>query len=240
MTARRLFHSPLEPGRSTLSGDESHHAASVLRCQRGNAVLLFDGDGREAGAVIVAIARSGVTVDVGEITERPPTGRVRLTLATALPRRQRQPFLFEKCTELGVWAIWPTLYERSVVKPEPDQVEKWRRTTIEAAKQCGRCRLPVIEAPMPLSAVIARAAEFDRLIVTRRDTSCPSLSAAMNDKPIAELGATRTLVLIGPEGGMTDDELATAAAAGAVSATLGENTLRIETAALAACALTHL
>jgi len=224
-----------------LCREESHHVRDVLRARTGDDVVLFDGEGREAQGRIVGIAKNGVEIDVNEVAPCPNVASIRLTLATAMPRAQRQSFLFEKCTELGVWSIWPTIYERSVVKPGASHVDKWRRTTIEAGKQCGRARLPRIEGPYTFAETIARACEFDRRIVTDADPAFAPLMEAIR----VEIGASRPpdvarvtlLVWIGPEGGLTREEIASALSTGAVGATLGSYPLRIETAAVAVCAL---
>ncbi len=242
MSPVRLFHSPISSGRSELNPAESHHFASVLRGRLGDELLLFDGEGHEGVATVVELGKARAVVDVGEISERPFGQRVWLTIATAMPRKHRQGFLFEKCTELGTRAIWPTVCERSVVLPRAGSDERWRRTTIEAAKQCGRCWLPRIVAPLRFSETIDRCAAFDLSVVTDPGTSttlAQAISAHVGpatDKPNAG-ATTQILVWVGPEGGLSPDEVATATQAGAVRASLGNTVLRVETAAVAVAAI---
>ncbi len=233
MSVPRLFHGELGAGRVALSAEESRHAGSVLRCEVGDAVRLFDGEGREARATVFRVGRDGVTVDVEEAVTLSFGEAIKLTLAVAMPRKQRQAYLFEKCTELGVWEIWPTICERSVVKPKADQVGKWRRTSIEAAKQCGRCWIPRIEKPVSFDETILRAGAFDRLVVTTVDTSSRALTEVLSERADERVRAkpSSALVWIGPEGGLREAEVEAACAAGAVRAHLGENVLRVETAA---------
>ncbi len=247
MSERRLFHVQLAPGRVVLSRDESHHAATVLRCRTGEAVRLFDGRGREAAGRVVEADARGTVLEVGEVVELPDDRGVRLTLAVAMPRRPRQPYLFEKCTELGVREIWPTIFARSVVKPHAEQVGKWRRTTIEAAKQCGRCRLPEIESPLPFEETLGRSGRFDASIVTDVDPALPPIAqviAACEDPTRARTGGSegfpgglRLLVWIGPEGGLTAEEVSAAVESGAHGAGMGGYALRVETAAVSVAAL---
>lgn len=233
MRSYRFYHSDLKPGRSALSADEAHHARSVLRISTGNAVDLFDGQGGSACGEVVSVSRSEVVAEIGEIVRTPFEGRVQLTLATAMPRKQRQGFLFEKCTELGVWAFWPTVFERSVVKPGDGSAEKWRRTVVEACKQCGRLWLPDVSEPALLADVVSRLDEFDVCVVAGISDDSRSLLDVVRDAPLGD-GPLRVLVFIGPEGGMTDDEH------GLIDRPfvwLGDHTLRTETTCVAAAAI---
>ena len=259
MRRPRTFHPELTPGSLTLDAAESHHLRDVLRCRNGEQVALFDGQGHEAAARVASITRRAVCVDVQEVLSRQYELAVRLTLAVAMPRAARQAFLFEKCTELGVWAIWPTLYEHTVVRPKAPQVDKWRRTAIEACKQSGRAWLPHIQEPACFDATLPRAGDFDLAIVTDADPRWPLLPDVVHDWRAAAtdlraahgssgaVGATvepdslerrcglpeTVLVWVGPEGGLTRGELDAARAAGAVGARLGPGVLRVETAAVA-------
>lgn len=205
----------------------------MLRCGVGDPVVLFDGRGGEAGATITAVERDGVSVEVSRVVHRTFDRRIRLTLAVAMPRRNRQSFLFEKCTELGTWSIWPMVCARSVVKPKPEGIDKWRRTAIEAAKQSERCWLPKIEPPQSFSDTLEKVSEFDTSIVTDTDTSFEPLSDCL----LARGDMANLLVWIGPEGGLAPEEIEAARCAGAVGARLGPGVLRVETAAITVAAL---
>ena len=113
MTAHR-FHTPdLHLGILDLSPNEAHHANAVMRLKPGDAVELFDGKGAIAVGILQAAGKRGASVEVTEIqrVERPNSNP--LVLAMAIPKSPRQSFLFEKCTELGVDAIWPITFDRS-------------------------------------------------------------------------------------------------------------------------------
>lgn len=226
----RFYHPNLTVGRHLLSVDEAHHARSVLRINAGEAVELFDGECGLAVGEVVVVSRSEVVVEVGEISWTTFAGAVRLTLATAMPRKQRQGFLFEKCTELGVWAFWPTIFDRSVVKPGEGSSDKWRRTVVESCKQCGRVWVPNVANPLPLADVVSGMDAFDVCAVAGFSESSRPLIEVIRDARVSD-DPLRVLVFIGPEGGMTEDE---ARMIEAPIVTLGRHTLRIETACVAA------
>jgi len=235
----RVYHPEIRVGRLILSPEESHHVRDVLRRRPGNTLHLFDGQGGSAAATVVRIARESVEVEAGEVVRCAFDSGVRLTLATAVPKGPRQTYLIEKCTELGVWAFWPTSFERSVVHPKETAVNKWRRTAIEACKQCGRPWLPQIDQPRTFLETVDNVGCFDVAVVTDTQNPCGSLAAALADATasfgpdVAPGAPVNALVWIGPEGGLTGDEIATASAAGAVGASLGTSALRVETAAVA-------
>jgi 16S rRNA (uracil1498-N3)-methyltransferase len=232
MSRHRFFISALTAGPATLGPEESRHATRVLRLGPGDAIELFDGQGRIAEATIAQVARAEVRVTVGTVRVIDPPTRGCLTLLTALPRAPRQPFLFEKATELGVAEIVPLVTARSTVKPRAEAVAKFRRTCIEAAKQCGTPFLPRVASPQTFTESLTHgAAGVQRLIATTIGT--PADLAQV--RPPLDMSAG-TALWIGPEGGFAPDEVAQAEAAGIVPVSLGPNVLRIETACLAAAA----
>lgn len=228
---RFLLTSPLSvPGEYVLDPLDSHHAVNVLRLRAGNVVVVFDGIGNYADAAIVLADKKGVRVSVGEILTEPRLP-LELTIATAVPKGKRWQVLVEKCTELGVDRLVPLLTDRSVVRAEGDP-EKWRRWVIEAAKQCRRAFLPEVTHPLRLDEVLAQI---------RTGGGCLLHCDPLGDGPavIREwlVGAKKALVLIGPEGGFSEAELAACQAAGSRAIKLSNFILRVETAAPAACLL---
>jgi 16S rRNA (uracil1498-N3)-methyltransferase len=228
---RFLLEAPLAaPGLYRLGRDESHHAVNVLRLRAGDGVIVFDGQGRRAEAAVSEANKNSLAVLVDAVTEepRPPLA---LTLATAIPKGKRWQGLIEKCTELGVDRVLPLHTERSVAKGEGD-AEKWRRWIIEAAKQSRRWWLPAVVEPVPFARVFALAREQGALLF---------VADARGESPYArrdELRAAKSvIVVVGPEGGLTDDELSECARQGAKAIRLSPFVLRVETAAAAACAI---
>lgn len=234
MPATRLFCPELSlvEGSVTLSAEESHHAVSVLRVKPGEKVILFNGKGRQAIAVVESLRRQRLEAGVTEITDHPFDLSCRLTLAVAMPKAARQGYLIEKCTELGVAAIWPIIADRSVANPRHGAIERWRRRAVEAAKQSHRLWIPTIETPQSFSESIERVADFDVAALADLDVLGKGLSALIEAVP-----DDGTLVVwVGPEGGWSHAERGSAVASGTVTASLGPTVLRTETAAVAVCA----
>jgi len=233
--ALRCFADTLERGVIALPDREARHARLSRRLSAGDEVMLFDGRGREARGVLADTTGGRVEVRVGEIVQRPRPSPA-LTLAVALPKGPRQDTLIEKCTELGVARIQPLLTQRSVASASDNKLDKWRRTTIEAAKQSGQCWLPELCPPRGLTEVLAEPAAAEVLLAATQSgpTVVPILDVLEHIR-----AAEAVRAFIGPEGGWTDDEVAALTTAGAKCVSLGPHVLRIETAAIAVGAICH-
>jgi 16S rRNA (uracil1498-N3)-methyltransferase len=224
--------------RVTLDGPEAHHLLHVMRAAKGDVVTLFDGSGGEFEAVVESPYRADVQLRVlnrREVNRELPFA---LTVAVALPKGDRQKWLVEKLTELGVAALKPLITERSVSQPTGTALERLERAVIEAAKQCGRNRLMGVLQPESWNAWISFEVA-STLRIPRLEIHDRRLVAHSDGQPLAEIDLAQplpTLLAIGPEGGLTDDELAVAEEAGWQAVSLGSRVLRVETAAVALAA----
>jgi len=226
MSERFFLESPPRSGRGVLAGDEARHLARVLRARVGDEIRVFDGAGGEWCARVAEIGRDEVTLDIGAALAGAPVAAPSLVLAVALPKGERQKWLVEKLTELGVARLVPLVTARGVAEATPAALERLRRGVIEACKQCGRSVL--MEIGNPASVAEACAAAGGPVILC--DPAGPALDAARLSNAAPILG------LVGPEGGFTAEEAAAALAAGAIRAWLGPHVLRVETAAVALAA----
>jgi 16S rRNA (uracil1498-N3)-methyltransferase len=227
MADRFYTDQPLGAGELTLDGPEAHHMTAVRRFAAGDAVTLFNGDGREYPAVIVEAGKRAVTLRVMDGFDRSRELGFAITIAVAMPKGDRGEFLVEKLTELGVARVVPLVTERSVVNPKDARVEKLRRVVVEACKQCGRNVLMDVDAPETWVELLKREWPAARTVLHT------ATDAVAWSRP--KMGAS--IVAVGPEGGFTDRELDAARDAGWVTASLGHTILRIETAAIAAATL---
>ena len=237
MRLSRVFvDAPLAAGaRVVLTGSAAGHVTRVLRLRAGNPVTLFNGGGSEFAGRLEAARGGEATVLVGEEREIRRESPLTLTLAQGVSRGERMDLVVQKATELGATHLVPVLTERSVVRLDDRQSERklshWRAIAVAACEQSGRNRPPQVLAALPLAQFLgADAGESTRLLLS------PSSRLRIPDVPKPVRAVT---VLIGPEGGLTEEEQERAVAAGFIGVRLGPRVLRTETAAIAALALLH-
>jgi 16S rRNA (uracil1498-N3)-methyltransferase len=215
-------------GEALLDPDTSKHVAKVLRLRAGEPVTLFDGRGTEWAGTLLSVDRRGVRVAAGEGRPAPRPAGPRVVLATAVPKGKRMSVLLAMATEAGVDAIVPVAFERSSVRGvRPSKVEHWRRTVLGAVRQCGRAFLPVLEAETGLPEFLARprAAGERRFLASTRGRP-EGLARLLAGGP----HPTTVVLVIGPEGGITEREEEAAVLQGFEPCCLGDGILRVETA----------
>lgn len=227
MSERFFLATPPRDGHGVLVGDEARHLARVMRAAVGDEVVVFDGGGTAWRARVASIGRDLVDLELAEAVTSPRSPRVPLTLAVALPKGERQKWLVEKLTELGVERLVPLVTTRGVAEATPGALERLSRGVIEACKQCGRDTLMEIPPPRSVAEIARDPGDGARLVVADRDGG-PFEPAAAEGRPI--------IAVVGPEGGLTPEELATLEAAGGRRVSLGPHVLRVETAAIALAA----
>jgi len=209
-----------------LSKPESHHAKNVLRLSAGQAVELLDGRGAVASASLEGFNSGRAVCRIDRVTRHPRLSPM-LTIASAVPKGPRADAMADQLSQLGVDHFIPLIAERSVAIPKDSKIEKFARAAVESAKQCGRAWLMEITEPSPPDEVWADGGYDLKLLAV------PGGEALAEPLPQHK----HVLVMIGPEGGWTDRERASARDAGCRDWTFAPHTLRIETAALAAAAV---
>jgi 16S rRNA (uracil1498-N3)-methyltransferase len=215
-----LVPAPLAAGEVVVEGDEAHHGRSVLRLAPGEALRLADGAGRAGVGVVAAVERHRLVVTLARVDLLGDDPATLLTVAVAAPKGDRFGDLVRGLTELGVGAILPLACARGERLPTLDRAA---RIAAEALKQCRRARLPTLG---PVVEIPTLAGLSGQRIVLDRTGGC-----AQPGPPIP------TVLIIGPEGGFTDDERRALRDGGVASVRLAGPVLRIETAALAAAAV---
>ncbi len=226
----RFFCDDLSGDNATLAGSEAHHALHVLRLKSGDPVILFNGCGITAEGSISRPSRSEATVEVtARITHERPPG-TRLTVAAAVPKGDRLKSLVEKLAEIGVDRFIPLQTVRSVVDPRQTKLDKLQSTVIAACRQSERNWLMTIAEPLTLDTVLAEAPSRSEAGGDRRIWIAHPAPQARDAAP--SRNTAESLLLIGPEGGFTDAEFATATQAGADQLSWPGGILRIETAAI--------
>ncbi len=215
-----------------LPADAAHHALRVLRLRNDETVTLFNGEGGEFPGRIVETGR-GVRVQLEEWRAVERESPIEITLAQALPAGDKMDWIVQKAVELGVARIVPLVAERSVVRLAGERASRrtghWRQVAVSACEQCGRNRVPEIASILALPAWLSQL-EPD-------SETCRLLPSPKADRRSSGLRVSeKFLLLVGPEGGLTDDEEAIARAAGFEGLSLGPRILRTETAGPAALA----
>jgi len=234
MSQRFFAESPIAGDRAALTGDEARHLAAVMRASIGDEVVLFDGSGGEFTARITALRKGTVDLAIVERREISRELPVSLTLAVALPKGDRQKWLVEKATELGVTRLIPLITERGVAQPTDSALDRLRRAVIEASKQCGRNRLLEIAAPANAPAYFAAAPTTAlRLLADPSGHPLSTVGQAWRQPSAGPPALCAVHAAVGPEGGFDPAELTAATASGWQPASLGPRILRVETAALA-------
>jgi len=228
MSQRYFVDQPIAADRVLLAGDEGRHLATVMRATAGVELALFDGRGAEFVGRISRVKKHEVEIEVVSRTERSRELPYELTLAVALPKGDRQKWLVEKLTELGVTRLTPLITERGVAQPVASALDRLKRGVIEASKQCGRNRLMEIAEPVTVAQLLAA-----------HGVAGNRLFADPTGQPFAEAArgtAMNLIAAVGPEGGFTPGEAAAARVAGWQIVSLGPRILRVETAAIALAA----
>lgn len=236
MTPRILLPGPLAVGgRHRLEREVSHHLCRVLRMGAGEAVEAFDGLGARHRATITDPDARACTVEVGPAIASATQSPLHITLAQCVSAGEKMDWTIEKAVELGVSAVVPLTSQRSVVRLDAERsrkrAEHWQRIVVAACMQCGQDRLPTLSAAQPLPAWIASPSDATRLVLA------PGAPNRLGDIRLPEGAGSAIELLVGPESGLSDDELRMATQAGFVPVSLGPRVLRTETAGLAAIAV---
>jgi len=216
-----------------LRKEEAQHCAKVLRKKIGDQFFVVDGLGHEFQVAISGIESGQVACKILIQRSCPTELPFEITLAQALIKNDHFDLVVEKATELGVKRIVPVKTERSLVIPKSNKIERWQKIALSAMKQSRRSVLPIIEPMIPFSQLIKRAGAFDRPVLCH-ESSDMSLRAYCLKFDRLPRG---TLIVIGPEGGFTESEVAAARSAMMDVVSLGRRRLRAETAALCAMSL---
>jgi 16S rRNA (uracil1498-N3)-methyltransferase len=208
----------------------AHHALRVRRLTAGEALTLFDGQGGEYAATIERADKRGAQVRVTAFHPVERESPLVLTLAQGIAANDAMDFALRKAVELGVTSVQPLVTARSAPLPAGERGERrlshWQQIAVSACEQCGRNRVPVVAAPLPLSDWLAAEPRAGLILVPGGEDRLAGLPAPRG--PLT--------LLVGPEGGFAEHEIARARRAGLRALGMGPRVLRTETAGIAALA----
>ena len=219
-----------------IEGVDARHISKVLRMQPGDKLQIVSDDGVSAMAEITAIASERVSVRCLEKLAESHEPRVRLVLAQGLAKGEKMDFIIQKAVEMGAYSVIPVAMEHSVVRLDgakaAKKVERWQKIAESAAKQSKRDIIPKVQPVQSMAEMLA-SGDYETKIIAYECEDRLSLKAALKAAEAAG-GIKELLLIIGPEGGISEGELELARQAGAVPVSLGRRILRAETAGLVA------
>jgi 16S rRNA (uracil1498-N3)-methyltransferase len=224
-------HPQIEDGILRVEGDEVRHIRKVLRLRAGDALSIFDGSGKEYEGTIVKEGSASVSIRVQTIFPSQRESDLEIIFAQSLLKGEKMDYLIQKATELGVKRIVPFISSRSIPSLEKkkriDRHRRWEKIAIGASKQCGRGIVPMID-PLQEYPQILQSVPRETLRLILWEEGGKRLKEVL--KKLEQ--ETAVFFLVGPEGGLTKEEVEQATRVDFIPITLGERVLRSETAGL--------
>jgi 16S rRNA (uracil1498-N3)-methyltransferase len=219
-----------------IKGDDARHIINALRLGIGDMITLFDGTGHEYISRIDGTGSGKVDISVLERIIAKTESCVKITIAQAFLKEKKMDILVRQLTELGIARWFPFISERSVARPDKKRIEsrikRWKRISKESLKQCKRSVLPEIGELLDFKDMLKLGKKYNNKVVFWENETKPLDSSIISTEVDDNI-----LVLIGPEGGFSEDEIMSAKEKGFVTAALGPRILKAETASVAACTL---
>ncbi len=219
---------------------EIHHLTNVLRLQKENEIVIFNGRGDEALAKIENLNPKSVCITIISSVKESTSSRITLTLACAIPKKAKFETIIEKCTELGVDRIIPVITQRTEIRLSKEKQEKkhtrYQTVAVNAAKQCQRNFLPEVLVPTSFKDILKNLLASDAAFIPCLSGERKNLIDAFSLNP----KQNNVIFFIGPEGDFTQKELQDALSAGCIPVTLGPHVLKVDTAAISAIACAKL
>ncbi|NWF52265.1 MAG: 16S rRNA (uracil(1498)-N(3))-methyltransferase [Nitrospirae bacterium] len=226
----------------SIAGDNAKYLVSVLRCKKGDELIVFDGEGNSLRTEILKADRKEVIADVIGKVPCDIESPINLILVLGLLKGQKMDMVIQKATELGVKEIMPVITERCQSR-ETRKVGRWRKIAEEASRQCGRTMIPFIHEPVDYVQFLGKVCQlrFGEIIGLifweEGELSVKDAFHKISSSQIARFSVLPIYILIGPEGGFTKEEVSLAEAKGFIVSSLGKRILRAETAAISAVVL---
>lgn len=230
-----------------ITGADVHHLRTVLRAEEGTTVICSDGAGREAIVKLTDFDKDRVRGAIVEHIEDTREPKMNVWLAQSLPKADKLETVIQKGTEIGVVRFLPFMSERTVVryddKKQQKRMQRWQKIAKEAAEQAHRSRIPTIDTPLNWKEMLAAGQEADAVFLCYERENGVRLRSALQsfqpDRSLSAADALKIMMVIGPEGGFSEQEVQEAEEQGFCIVGLGRTVLRTETAGpvAAACVL---
>lgn len=223
-----------------IQGDDAFHIQNVMRAKVGDHVIVADGAGQEAIAEIVALSKGTVEATYLELTKSAGEARIEVWLAQALPKGDKMEVVIQKGTEIGANRFIPFTSERTIVqydaKKEAKRIERWARIAKEAAEQAHRGRIPTIESVSTWRELLAMVPNVTMAFICYEKENAQQFRELLQSVIPKDSASSnipiQIMLIVGPEGGLTEVEIREAEQAGCRTISLGRRILRTETAAM--------
>jgi len=226
-----LFQNSLE-----ITGQDAYHIAKVLRMREGEKLVVVDEEKTEYVTVIKSIGKNSVCTEILCFAKNDQEPEVDITLFQGIPKQAKMESIIQKSVEIGARAIIPVMTERTVIKmdgTDSNKLSRWRKIAKEAAKQCQRGIIPLVENPVTYTHIVSMISKYDLIILPYEKELNTKISQCIKAKE----SIRNACVIIGPEGGFTEQEVKIAMQQGAIPVNLGARMLRTETASIVALTL---
>lgn len=224
------------PQQFIIDGEDRHHIARVMRMKSGDQIICVTEDGKSAVCIIAEITDEQIVADVVKWEEDHVELPVKITIASGLPKGDKLEWIIQKGTELGAAEFVPFLAARSIVKwdekKSAKKIERWQKIAKEAAEQSHRTKIPIVDAPVTIKGLIQRSEQYDLCLVAYEEEAKHG-EASVLARTLRNLEPGQSLLVVfGPEGGMSTEEVSLLKEKGFLMCGLGPRILRTETAPL--------
>ncbi|OEF96943.1 hypothetical protein BHF71_04230 [Vulcanibacillus modesticaldus] len=226
-----VSHDQFKEDEVIITGDDAYHLSKVLRAKPGEKIICSNGQGFDAITEIISINLEQAVCKIVSILDESREPTVEITLAQGLPKSDKMDLIVQKGTEIGISSFLPFISERTIVqlnqKKEQKRIERWKRIAKEAAEQSHRSKIPEILPVISFKELLTYMKDYYTLIAFEQEDTV-TLYQALNQWDDNK----KILLIIGPEGGFSEQEVSKAIRHGAISITLGKRILRTETAGI--------
>lgn len=223
---------------ANILGDDVKHIRDVLRYNIGDELDICDEEGIRYNTEILNFAQHEISLKILEKLESTTEPEINVTLFQGLPKADKMELIIQKCTEIGVCEVVPVITDRVIVKLDEKsadkKIERWNKIALEAAKQSGRQKVPVVQKPIKLKNLIENISKYDILILPYECEKENNIKAVLKN---VKKDCKNIAIMIGPEGGFSEEEIKTLELENVRMVTLGPRILRTETAGLVTLAV---
>lgn len=223
---------------ANILGDDVKHIRDVLRYNIGDELDICDEEGIRYNTEILNFAQHEISLKILEKLESTTEPEINVTLFQGLPKADKMELIIQKCTEIGVCEVVPVITDRVIVKLDEKsadkKIERWNKIALEAAKQSGRQKVPVVQKPIKLKNLIENISKYDILILPYECEKENNIKAVLKN---VKKDCKNIAIMIGPEGGFSEEEIKTLELENVRKVTLGPRILRTETAGLVTLAV---